>query len=235
MGSAALGQPGSMVLGGYERSRALGPVGVFRLENGMPMVFLLDILIGTETGASPFDQSDEWSVYKGLGGSETATAITKSLGGKAGSAAVVPNPSAPYIYLPLGTCEEGARHLPVTWNERTGLFVWNTGDPRYSRIVNSPPYLAFVLADRTATNVTIKVPFKLLNLTLEAPLVTSPIPYFPCKPSTPATASGSSAGPSYRQLSSASTSNTTRPSLHRRPVRTWTRVSYRLSKRATQA
>lgn len=38
-----------------------------------------------------------------------------------------------------------------------------------------------MFADRTATNITIKVPFHLLNLTLEAPLVATPTQYFPCR------------------------------------------------------
>jgi hypothetical protein len=182
IGGAALGQPGSLVLGGYEQNRALGQVGVFPIQSGIPSVFLLDVIIGTETGASPFNRSDEGSVYQGLGGNTIATEITKSLGGRNGSAVMIPNPAAPYIYMPLGTCEAAARRLPVIWAEKLGLYVWNTTDPLYTRIVKSPAYLAFILADRSAHNITVKVPFALLNLTLEAPLVTTRTPYFPCKP-----------------------------------------------------
>src|SRR3569833_1203088 len=182
MGSVALGQPGSMVLGGYEQNRALGDVGIFTIKAGLPALFLVDVVLGTQVGGSPFkDIQGTESVYQGLGGNSQGETITKSLGGKAGSAVVIPNPASPYIYLPLGTCEEAAKHLPVTLSKDLGLYLWNTDDPQYSRIVTSPAYLGFVLSDRTATNVTIKVPFKLLNLTLSAPLVDTPTQYFPCQ------------------------------------------------------
>ncbi|KAH8897127.1 hypothetical protein GQ53DRAFT_760315 [Thozetella sp. PMI_491] len=70
----------------------------------------------------------------------------------------------------------------VTYNADLGLYTWNTNDPRYSQIVSSPSVLSFVFRkDQTNTqNITINVPFMLLNLTLESPLVTSTVPYFPC-------------------------------------------------------
>ena len=70
----------------------------------------------------------------------------------------------------------------MTWNEGLGLYTWSVDDPQYSRITGSPAYMGFVLSDTEATNITIKVPFRLLNLTLDAPLVDKPTPYFPCRP-----------------------------------------------------
>ncbi|KAK1836389.1 aspartic peptidase domain-containing protein [Podospora conica] len=187
IGSVPFNQRGSLVLGGHERNRALGPVGVFRydvLETAPPML-LLDVLLGTVAGGSPFpgiQGRPESSIWRGVGDNLVAEEITKRMGGKPGSAVVMVNPAAPYIYLPLGACEAAAAHLPVTFSQKLNLFLWDTSSPAYARIINAPSYMAFVFGDRTATNITIKVPFHLLNLTLEAPLVDTPTPYFPCRP-----------------------------------------------------
>lgn len=47
--------------------------------------------------------------------------------------------------------------------------------------MTSPTYLSFVFRGSNG-NLTIKAPFQLLNFTLEAPLVSNLIPYFPCQP-----------------------------------------------------
>ncbi|KAK0744062.1 aspartic peptidase domain-containing protein [Schizothecium vesticola] len=191
IGSVPFKQRGSLVLGGHERNRALGPVGVFRYDTteSAPLLLLLDVLLGTHIGGSPFSppisettEHSSTSVWRGVGDNFRADEITKRVGGKPGSAVIMVNPAAPYMYLPPGTCEAAAAHLPVTFSPELNLFLWDTSSAAYGRIINSPSYLAFVFADRTATNITIKVPFHLLNLTLEAPLVATPTQYFPCRP-----------------------------------------------------
>ncbi len=185
MGSAKHDQPGSLVLGGYEQNRVLGNIGIFNIDDGgTPHIFLLDIILDTEVGGSPFNESKIGSVYQGLGNNSYAANYTKYLGGTHGSALVALSPSLPYIYLPQGTCETASQYLPVTWDEDIGLYIWNQNDPQYVRIVNSSAYLGFIFADRDASNITIKVPFRLLNLTLSPPIVDLPTPYFPCKPFT---------------------------------------------------
>lgn len=190
IGSVPFKQPGSLVLGGHERNRALGPVAVFRYDDPetAPPLLLLDVLIGTHIGGSPFSppisgktEHPSTSVWRGVGNNLLADDVTKRLGGKPGSAVIMVNPAVPYMYLPPGTCEAAASHLPVTFSPELNLFLWDTSSEAYGRIIKSPSYLAFVFADRTATNITIKVPFHLLNLTLEAPLVATPTQYFPCR------------------------------------------------------
>ncbi|KAL1979370.1 hypothetical protein VTN96DRAFT_6086 [Rasamsonia emersonii] len=63
-----------------------------------------------------------------------------------------------------------------------GLYYWDTTSPEYSKIVTSPAYLGFTfqLNALNTANFTVRVPFALLNLTLEAPLVSTPTQYFPC-------------------------------------------------------
>ena len=179
LGSSSLDLAGSLVLGGYDRSRALGTVGKFATD----FAFLMDVYLGTETGYSPFNISHNISVYQGLDGDKDAQHRTRKLKGPKRAAVAELDVTFPYIFLPIGTCEAAAQHLPVVWNASIGLYLWDQNDPRYKSIVSSPAYLGFVLADRDAMNITIKVPFQLLNLTLLPPITETPTPYFPCKPS----------------------------------------------------
>jgi hypothetical protein len=181
MGSAALGQRGSLIIGGYEDNRVLGEVGVFSMILGTPVIFLVDVTIGVETGRWPFNTSETdmgriWESTTDQTGLEASSLV----GGKLGSVLVSPNPAVPGIYLPGPTCANAAKHLPVKWDDTLGYYLWDTQDPIYWSIVNSGAFIAFVLSDSQVMNVTIKVPFKLLNLTLESPIVDTPIPYFPC-------------------------------------------------------
>ncbi|KAI9036772.1 Peptidase aspartic [Aspergillus affinis] len=92
------------------------------------------------------------------------------------------SPGDPYIYLPKSSCDAITSELPTTYDSDLVLYLWNTFDPRYAQIISSPSYLSFEFNKDSlnSANITIKVPFALLNLTLEAPLVKSPKLYFPC-------------------------------------------------------
>ena len=66
-----------------------------------------------------------------------------------------------------------------------GVYIWHTNgstSAQYQQVVRSPAYLAFVFESPGVGNITIKVPFALLNLTLEAATVLSPQQYFACRP-----------------------------------------------------
>ena len=91
--------------------------------------------------------------------------------------------SLPYKYLPQSSCDAIAQDLPVTFQPKYALYFWNTSDPGYS-MVSSPAYLGFTfrLNGGNAENLTINVPFALLNLTLTAQLTNTPTQYFPCRP-----------------------------------------------------
>ncbi|RYP47920.1 hypothetical protein DL768_006075 [Monosporascus sp. mg162] len=125
MGSALLEQPGSLVLGGYEKNRALGQAGTFPLRDGRPTVILMDVFLGTEVGPSAFGKNGSISIYQGLGNDTSAAYLSKWYGTTQGAAIAVPNPSSPYMYLPIsdtmGTCEAAAKNLPVTWDAALGL------------------------------------------------------------------------------------------------------------------
>ncbi|KAH7375946.1 hypothetical protein B0T11DRAFT_271274 [Plectosphaerella cucumerina] len=186
LGSAWLRQRASVVLGGYEQNRILGDVAVFDMVRGVPRVPLVDVFLGVEAGLSPFD-GVAGSQWRAVSEDEKpfVEEIQETNRAPPGSISVIPNPGVPFISLPPEICNAVASYLPVTWRESFGLFTWNTHDPKFERIINSPAYLGFVFADREAQNHTIKIPFQLLNLTLEAPIVDTPTRYFPCQPLKP--------------------------------------------------
>lgn len=165
VGSAFHNYPGSLLIGGYDKGRL---VGTYTSFNNAPL--LLDISIGVATGGSPFDFQEK----KGLLLSNTSRATTLS---------ALPDPRQTYIHLPGKTCEEIAKHLPLTFDEKLRYWIWDTTKPAYETIVRSPAYLGFTFppAYGASNNVTIKVPFSLLNLTLEAPITEEPVAYFPCQ------------------------------------------------------
>lgn len=167
-GSVSLGQVGSLIWGGYDQSRVLGNVGSFDLNNDNRMVSSLqDIQIGVEEGSSPFSAGS----FKGL---------LKLDPTFSGVGPTFINPVVPYLFLSPETCSAITENLPVTFQPDIGLYIWNTAVPQYQNIVKSPAYLAFIFQDTGVGNITIKVPFRLLNLTLEAPIVSSPQQCFPC-------------------------------------------------------
>ena len=179
IGSASLNIPLSLWLGGYDSSRVIGPVSSQPARNPENednlFIDLLDIGIGVDHGASPFSYTSRAGFL--LDNSPSAGS----------SFPIAMNPQAPYLYLPNSTCNAIAQDLPVTYHANYGLYFWNTADPRYSQIISSPSYLSFTFRGNASTgtsssNLTINVPFSLLNLTLGPPLIDTPVQYFPCTP-----------------------------------------------------
>ncbi|CAI7606626.1 unnamed protein product [Penicillium bialowiezense] len=170
IGSASLGIPGSLHLGGYDQSRVIGEVSSQSFNSGSFPIQLFDINLGVAEGGSPWSYSNK-SELLAQGNSSLASGLT-----------VIMDPTNPYIYLPQSACDAIAAELPVTYQPDYGLYFWDTSDPQYKKIVTSPSYLGFRFSKDSLNNadITIKVPFALLNLTLEAPLVKTPTQYFPC-------------------------------------------------------
>lgn len=170
IGSAALRIPGSLFLGGYDQNRAIGEVSAQPFSSGSFPIGLLDIGIGVAEGGSPWDYSNKIDLL-----AHANSSLTSGLN-------VIVDPSNPYLYLPQSSCDAIAAELPVTYQPDYGLYFWNKSNPQYDRIVTSPSHLAFTFRKNGLNNenITINVPFALLNLTLEAPLVDTPTQYFPC-------------------------------------------------------
>ncbi|KAH0356721.1 hypothetical protein KCU81_g170, partial [Aureobasidium melanogenum] len=157
--------PGSLVIGGYDKSRCL----TTPIVSNTDTFELTDVGLGVASGDSPFPKDEKLPVRN----------LLQSHG--VSSIKAYPNPGVPYLYLPPETCAAIIEHLPVGFNETLGLYIWNTSAPSYRNIMTSPSYLSFNFSSETSTS-TIYLPFALLNLTLEWPLVNSPTQYFPCSP-----------------------------------------------------
>ncbi|KAL8980322.1 MAG: hypothetical protein Q9205_004560 [Flavoplaca limonia] len=171
VGSAAMGIPLSLWLGGYDSSRVLGPVSSQPYFSDPCRIDLLDVGIGVDNGISPFPFVEKQGVLH-QGNESISDSIQVTI-----------EPLAPYLHLPQSACDAIASYLPVTYQNKYKLYFWNTEDPRYEPLVKSPSYLSFTFRATSLpqAELTIKVPFRLLNLTLQAPLIDRPTQYFPCQ------------------------------------------------------
>lgn len=169
IGSASLNYAGSLLFGGYDRARIIGP---FTTYTDPPRLY--NIQIGVETGGSPF-------------AFEKQNNLLKSNASKTEAIQVIIDPGTPYLSLPSQTCEAIAQYLPVYFDEGLKYYLWNKTYPGLDTMLSSAAYLGFEFppASGKTENVLIKVPLTLLNLTLEPPIVPSKTPYFPCVPFTP--------------------------------------------------
>ena len=160
----------SLWLGGYDAARIVGPVSSQSTKNNDFAVDLLDIGIGVDQGESPLPYSSQQGLLSDGNSSITSSGIGVTI-----------DPTTPYLYLPNSTCTAIAKDLPVIYNVGKALYIWNITDPQYAKIITSPTFLSFVFREPSG-NITIKAPFQLLNLTLQAPLMSIDTPYFPCQP-----------------------------------------------------
>lgn len=170
IGSALHKYTGSLIFGGYDKGRLIGPYARFDKA-----IELVDISIGVATGGSPWDFKEKTGILVN-NSSQLGTSIS-----------VLPDSRQTYLHLPLETCNSISRYIPIKFDQNLAYWVWNTEDPFYKTIVSSPAYLGFTFrsASSASENITIKVPFSLLNLTLDVPITKMPTVYFPCQPYSP--------------------------------------------------
>lgn len=163
VGSVYPEMPPSLVLGGYDSSRLISD----------PIVSDTDTFTLNTMGLSSVGG------YQYYGEPEPNDNQLSSPGME-----VTINPGAPYMYLPRETCDRLAEFLPVIYNEDFNLYTWDkSGDfEAFESIVTTLHFLTFGFASSNNRTQEINVPFALLNLTLESPLVSEPTPYFPCSP-----------------------------------------------------
>ncbi|KAJ6109469.1 hypothetical protein N7486_001704 [Penicillium sp. IBT 16267x] len=180
IGSAGPSIAGSLVMGGYDQSRVVGNVSSQPVNstNGLGTldIDLYDIGLGVAAGASPWNFKSKNGLFRRDNSSGNSPASVRI------------DPTRPYLYLPKDTCDAIAEQLPVSYDEGLGLYFWNTAVHQFKHVTNSPAYLSFTFennagADTSTPNITIKVPFNILKLTLQAPLVEQNTTYFPCHPS----------------------------------------------------
>ena len=174
IGATSLNQPLplSLWLGGYDRQRIVGPVSTQSLDQlGEFLTVLQDIGIVVKSGRFPFPFPSKDGLLRSSS-TETNTPLS-----------VFMNTQAPYLYLLRSTCNAITENLPVSFNSTLALYLWDTKSPECHKIVTSTSYLSFTFDALTSknSNIAVKVLLRLLNLTLEPPLVTNPTPYFPCQ------------------------------------------------------
>ncbi|KAG5917468.1 hypothetical protein E4U42_007236 [Claviceps africana] len=160
---------GSLSFGGFDKNRATGDV--LTLDGGpSQLVTLTDISIDVIKGRSPFGFTKKAGLLASGNSSMPNAGLPVTVDG-----------CSPYLTLPKSTCDSISAHLPLTYNDSLGLFLWKTDDAAFARLMSSASALAFSFMGTDNTkSVTIKVPFQHLNLTLEPPLVDSSTSYFPC-------------------------------------------------------
>lgn len=151
----------SLVLGGYDSSRAISDPIVSDTDTFTLNTISLDSIGGYMYYGEP-EPSDNQLTAPGM--------------------EVSMNPGAPYMYLPRATCDKIAEYLPVKYNEDFNLYFWDKGDSAFKDITSSLHFLSFGFESSNNRTQRINVPFGLLNLTLTSPLVSEPTPYFPCSP-----------------------------------------------------
>ncbi|KAK2592544.1 hypothetical protein QQS21_009759 [Conoideocrella luteorostrata] len=171
IGSASSASPmsGSLNFGGFDKNRITGDILTL---GGEPLaeVPLTDVSIKVIKGQSPFEFSEKPGLLASGNSSMPKSGIPVTLDG-----------CSPYLTLPKSTCDSISTYLPVTYNDSLGLYLWNTKDPKFKHIMSSASTLSFsIMGSDNTKSITIKVPFQHLNLTIEPPLVSTPVSYFPC-------------------------------------------------------
>ncbi|KAH6681016.1 aspartic peptidase domain-containing protein [Plectosphaerella plurivora] len=172
-GSAVSGSSvaGSLQWGGYDKSRVLGDVLTTHNSDGelFARARLTGLSLEVADGVSPFNASE---------------ATEDNLLGSNNQVDVDLDGCSPYLTFSKATCDRIAEHLPVTYDQDLGLYLWDTSSPQYPRVVSSASSLAFTIEspkpEGDKDTITVRVPFAHLNLTLSAPLKSTPTPYFPC-------------------------------------------------------
>lgn len=129
-GSASLGINGSLVLGGYDRSLVLTEP----IISSSKTFQLLDLGLGVSQGGS---------AYLNMSGSSISSLLTSN-SQPISQLQVMPNPGVPYMYLPASSCSMIAQHLPVSFDGDLALYIWNTTDPTFERIMSSTLSLFYV-------------------------------------------------------------------------------------------
>ena len=183
---------GSLLLGGYDRPRILGPLCVYDSEDWLSLV---SMGIGAEEGYIPLEE------FISLNGSYLQGPVVKNLVKQGSYGDVIGtltgtlnvDPGVPYMYLSKDSCDTLASALNLTYDSWRNLYTW-TNLTVMNSLSNSTSFLALNLSvmdgtDSSKSSITIKIPFTLLSKTfsvgtppgeLDSPAAGSH--YFPCSP-----------------------------------------------------
>ncbi|KAI9687195.1 MAG: hypothetical protein M1820_010499 [Bogoriella megaspora] len=171
LGSTEPDIPPSFTYGGYDTARVIGSFATGQLQDdSTSWANITDISIGALGPVeAEYNATTPGGVIADGLQSSFPTALIAQI-----------NPGQPYLALPKAICDSLTSKLPVSFSNDLGLYIWNTSDPRYPFIIQSPQYLNISILSSDGSTVSIAVPFMLLNLTRTPPLVDTPTLYFPC-------------------------------------------------------
>jgi hypothetical protein len=162
----------SLYWGGYDSSRLLGPP----ITSNTDTFTLRDISLTVSSGGGAYLNNSANSTIPIFSGSSSPLTAK-------------PDPGPPYLYLPQSVCDAIATHLPVSFNKDFNLYTWDTSSSAYTEIISSPHAITFTFDSAIGSGTNINVPFALLNLTLDYPLASPSVQYFPCSPYSPSSGS----------------------------------------------
>ncbi|RYP08067.1 hypothetical protein DL765_008923 [Monosporascus sp. GIB2] len=105
---------------------------------------LVDVSLAVTAGGSPFKGGNETASEPGEAGTTRYSGLmaagNETVGARPG---VAVDASAPYLNLPLSTCDAIAAHRPVTYDSDLGLCLWDAGDVAYTYVADSAAALRF--------------------------------------------------------------------------------------------
>ena len=197
MGSVDPYVAGSLILGGYDRSRILGPLLVYDSDSykNSGSLRLINLGIGVEEGYIPLEQLIEsnGSYLQG----PTVRPFYELGNGYTGQMdnSITLDPGVPYMYLPRSWCDAIAFKLDLSYDSGRNLYMWGNLTV-LNALLKSTSFLVFEFGtnDQSDTkvvipSVNISVSFALLSKTfsVSGPPANVDSPpagskYFPCSP-----------------------------------------------------
>lgn len=197
MGSVDPYVAGSLILGGYDRSRILGPLLVYDSDSFETSLSLINLGIGVEEGYIPLDQLIE-SDGSYLQGPAVRPLIVpeEDINGQINTIITL-DPGVPYMYLPRSWCDAIASKLDLSYDGGRNLYIWGNLTV-LNALLKSTSFLVFefgsinhtdqlvaVAIPSVITNVSFALLSKTFSVSGPPANVDSPAAgskYFPCSP-----------------------------------------------------
>lgn len=154
--------PGSLVIGGYDRSRFKPPVYDFTLAGTVDRLFV----VGLQSISTNFSLID-------LGRTELATSHMSTI-----------DSTVSHLWLPGDTCDMFAKAFGLTYDKDANYYLIN--DTMHEKLLEKNPTLTFTLAnEKTSSNATdniqIKLPYAAFDLSIGPPSYPNKTRYFPIR------------------------------------------------------
>jgi hypothetical protein len=146
---------GSLVLGGYDSSRAGNNITTFPLGEDISR----DLTVGLQAITTSLQGTDHTLLPQGI-----YTFIDSTV---------------PHIWLPLTACQRFEAIFGLTWDPITDLYLVN--DTLHLSLLNQNPIFTFILGNTTqgGPSMNIVLPYASFDLFVDYPIVANQTRYFP--------------------------------------------------------